>query len=132
MRIPCWQAAVQFRFDIPLEPKHQTFMDKVWCAAESGADGSGGGRYNPLGTTLELPGSTPLAGNTAGVQNYRSRLDGVHAHIATLGATEYRPILTELRKGNPDYTRVCNLIGASRWGTDAGLLLRLCKQYGLE
>jgi len=129
MRIPCWQTAFAFSLRIPLHDRHQTFLDKCWCAAESGAQGTGGGKNNPLGTAQKMEGSTNF--NSAGVQNYANRRTGIEAHIMTIKAPEYSAILTELRKGNPDWAKLCSLIGNSRWGSSEKLLLQLCKQYGL-
>lgn len=49
----------------------------AWMQAEGDA-----GRFNPLNTTMQLPGSTRF--NSVGVQNYRRFRDGVKATADTL------------------------------------------------
>lgn len=60
-----------------------------WFAREGG-----GGRNNPLNTTLRARGSTGAI-NSAGVQNYDNPLDGVAATVETLHG--YPAILLSLR-----------------------------------
>lgn len=71
----------------------------------------GGGRNNPLNTTLPMPGSTSF--NSVNVQNYVSPEQGVSATIATLEGGNYGDILMLLRSGQG----LCgqNLQGLSTW-----------------
>lgn len=59
----------------------------------------GGGRNNPLNTTLVYGGSTPLAGNSAGVQNYPSIQTGLEATVATLNGGAYSDLVMALSSG---------------------------------
>lgn len=63
--------------------------------------------HNPMASTWPVPGSTPLPGNSAGVQNYATYEDGVRATALTLntppgrGIAYYPNIVAGLRSGNP-------------------------------
>jgi hypothetical protein len=59
----------------------------------------GGGQNNPLNTTYPLGGSTALAGNPDGVQNYPTIQDGVSATVSTLENGNYPDILMLLQSG---------------------------------
>jgi hypothetical protein len=69
-----------------------------WMVAESGSekcDGVSGARFNPLNTTLMVPGSTPF--NSVGVQNYATYGDGVRATVETLSETPFRKIVGAMK-----------------------------------
>jgi hypothetical protein len=82
------------------------------------AEGGNAAR-NPANTTLKMPGSTPLPGNTAGVQEYTSMDQGIEATCRTLlsnkGAT-YAGILTSLRNAWTPQVLIARWV-ASPWGT---------------
>lgn len=85
-----------------------------------------GGRFNPFNTTLKMPGSTPLPGNDAGVQNYPSLNTGLEATRRTLTQTPghgYELLLGKLR-ANASARELCEALIASDWGTEA-LILRV-------
>lgn len=93
-----------------------------WMQAEGDA-----GRFNPLNTTWEMPGSTTF--NFAHVQNYLTFDDGVIATAKTLNAGAkadkfgYHDIRNALhRKAHPRIT--LEAIERSSWGT-GGLALRV-------
>jgi hypothetical protein len=73
----------------------------------------GGGANNPLNTTLQYGGSTSLAGNSAGVQNYASAAIGVQATIQTLQSAAYGDIRAALKTGKADPNQTYN--GLSTW-----------------
>lgn len=93
-----------------------------WIAAEGGY-----ARFNPLNTTLWVPGCTNY--NSVGVKNYRTYDEGVGASVATLnyGADRfrygYRPIRRRLRR-NRNAERILKAVEASEWGT-GGLALQV-------
>jgi hypothetical protein len=93
-----------------------------WMQAEGDA-----GRFNPLNTTLHMPGSTRF--NWADVQNYQSFMDGVHATAKTLndGARAnkfgYRPIRHALHVNAKPRVGL-EAVEASSWGT-GGLALKV-------
>lgn len=64
-----------------------------WAAKEGTA-----ARNNPLATTLRTNGSTPLPGNSAGVQEYPTAAAGVAATAATLKG--YSSIVSAFQTGN--------------------------------
>jgi hypothetical protein len=86
---------------------------QAWMAAEGGS-----ANYNPLNTTLKLPGSTTLPGNTVGVQEYQSWRDGVAATVRTLREEGhgYARIRRRLRLNAPAWAIVDAII-ESDWGT---------------
>lgn len=73
----------------------------------------GGGTNNPLNTTLVYGGSTPLAGNSAGVQNYPSIQVGLEATLATLRGGGYADIVMALSSGQGLCGR--SFAGLSTW-----------------
>ena len=70
-----------------------------WIHAEGPA-----ARFNPMATTYTNPNitSTPLPGNTAGVQEYQSWAEGVVATTQTLLLDHYTRIVELLREGSTD------------------------------
>ena len=67
---------------------------EAWAQREGG-----GGAWNPLNTTQQMPGSTTF--NSVGVQNYPNMLIGVHATIDTLlGNPAYNDVIGSLRNGS--------------------------------
>jgi hypothetical protein len=107
--------------------QHNLIALVAWMQAEGL-----GGSYNPLNTTLHMPGSTRF--NFADVQNYVDFDQGVRATARTLveGAHKaddpfgYRAILRRLRANAPArYT--LKAVEVSAWGT-GGLALACRKQ----
>lgn len=69
-----------------------------WAAMEGG-NWNNTAQFNPLNTTLRVPGSTVMSGgNTAGVQAYTSWQQGLEATAQTLAG--YPAILAALKAGN--------------------------------
>jgi hypothetical protein len=79
-------------------------------------------RYNPLATTLKTTGSSGLAGNPDGVQEYTSGAMGVAATAQTLKA--YPAIIAQFASGNAlstSYSNPAELIHAyGLWSGNAG------------
>lgn len=74
----------------------------AWSAREGGNWGNTAS-YNPLNTTLQMPGSTVMSGgNSAGVQAYTSWAQGIQATAQTLQNGDYGQIVAALQSGNPD------------------------------
>jgi hypothetical protein len=71
----------------------------------------GGGKNNPLNTTLSWPGATDF--NSVGVKNYATVAIGILANARTLMGGGYSDVLTALRSGNG----LCgqSFAGLSRW-----------------
>lgn len=86
-------------------------------AAQMQTEG-GSAKFNPFNTTLRLPGSTSLPGNTANVQQYLNAEQGIKATVMTLKEPghDYEPIVRRLRK-NAYATSICQAIIESDWGT---------------
>jgi hypothetical protein len=85
----------------------------AWCQREGGAWNSPA-HFNPLNTSLKMPGSHGI--NGAGVQSYTSWSEGLTATVATLNSGMYRGILSALSAGN-SVQAVENAIANSPWGT---------------
>ena len=93
-----------------------------WTIAESGSHpcngvSGQGARYNPLNTTLVLPGSTSY--NSIGVQNYTSYEQGVQATVSTLSETPYAKVVKALNHTG-QYDRAALVLWevvGSPWGT---------------
>lgn len=87
------------------------FLDE-WHAYEGGA-----AAYNPLNTTLRMPGATNY--NSAGVQQYVSAAQGAEATVLTLENGYYPHVLAALKSGSP-YTyqdRAGLVANIKTWGT---------------
>lgn len=74
-------------------------------------------RYNPLNTTLNMPGSGDT-GSQGNISSYRDWQQGLRATKKTLELPAYTGILSALRRGDPGAT--ARAIGASPWAPDAG------------
>lgn len=89
----------------------------AWALAEGGWT-ENAATFNPLDTTLALPGSRPI--NTVGVQAYLSQPQGARATLKTLTNGLYDPVIEALRDGTP--AELAAAVGASPWGTPARLI----------
>jgi hypothetical protein len=90
-----------------------------WEVAEGGGFG-GRTAFNPLNTTLPMPGSRPVT--AVGVQAYTSASQGLTATVNTLRNGRYSGIIAALRAGNSAQA-VERAVAASPWGTGSFLLL---------
>ena len=90
-----------------------------WEVAEGGGFG-GRTAFNPLNTTLPMPGSRPVT--MVGVQAYTSASQGLQATVNTLRNGRYSGIVAALRAGNSAQA-VERAVAASPWGTGAFLLI---------
>ena len=69
---------------------------------------------NPLNSSIQTPGSSPLAGNADGVQIYPSVLSGLDADTQTLlGSPVYATVVAALRAGNVAHAAAA--LEASPW-----------------
>lgn len=91
-----------------------------WERAEGG-HWNNTARYNPLNTTLNLPGSGDT-GTQGNISVYRSPRQGLKATAETLRSGSYKQILAGLRAGDPN--QVAQAIGSSPWGTSGDLIQR--------
>jgi hypothetical protein len=96
----------------PISPQN---LDAIvtWCKREGGAWNSPA-RFNPLNTSLRMPGSHAINGSA--VQSYTSWSQGLTATIATLNGGAYRRILAALSAGT-SASAVESAVAASPWGT---------------
>lgn len=102
----------------PTTPSNvQTITD--WERAEGG-NWANSAAFNPLNTTLKLPGSTVMpgggAGAAAGVQAYGSWAQGLQATISTLLEKPYSAVVADLRASAPEKQTAAD-VAASPWGT---------------
>jgi hypothetical protein len=85
----------------------------AWCQREGGAWNSPA-HFNPLNTSMKMPGSHGINGD--GVQSYTSWSEGLTATVATLNSGMYRGILAALSAGS-SVQAVENAVASSPWGT---------------
>ena len=81
---------------------------------QEGGHWNNSARYNPLNTTLEMPG----AGNTGSQGNikvYTSWQQGIDATVKTLQMPAYKSIIASLKAGSG--TAFENAVNSSPWGT---------------
>ena len=86
----------------------------AWCVGEGSL-----ASCNPLDDTQVMPGSWPLKGNSANVQNYISLDEAIDAYLKTLyvtNARDYAAVTLELAKGGCACL-VTQAIANSEWGT---------------
>jgi len=89
-----------------------------WMNAEGG-NWNNTATYNPLNTTLPMPGSTVMSGgNSAGVQAYSSWSQGLAATVRTLQDPAYSSVVGALRN-SAGCSSVAGAVAASPWGTGA-------------
>lgn len=106
-----WEKSVLEWLQFPATSDNVEFLDE-WQKYEGGT-----AAYNPLNTTLEMPGSTEY--NSAGVQEYQSAEQGAEATVSTLKNGYYPDVLAALKSGAPlQYENRSALIADIRtWGT---------------
>lgn len=90
----------------------------AWMAAEGGSGDNAPpqAKWNPLNTTLVVPGSWRY--NSVGVQNYPDMETGIEATVRTFRSPNqgYRPILRHLRDSDPP-RKTLLAVENSNWGT---------------
>lgn len=115
-----WQEAFLKSIGAPVTQTNLTFLTE-WFNEEHGSSGTTGeplgGLYNPFDTTLKAPGSTTLAGNSAGVQNYQTPAEGIAATASTIEESAYANLLAALRNPNSTVSSLQSAEAASPWGT---------------
>lgn len=94
----------------------------AWAKAEGST-----AKFNLLDTTLKTADSTPLPGNSAGVQEYPNWDAGVNATVQTL--QNYGGILTALRQQQGPQA-LAKAVGASPWGTSGSLISQVAAGWG--
>ena len=88
----------------------------AWQACEGGVAAQQG--HNPMNTTLVVPHSTPLPGNTSGVQLYPTEAVGIAATVhVLLTAGYYGGLVAALRTGNI-HAFLAHAGEIRTWGTD--------------
>lgn len=105
-------------------PINQDSVDalKTWARFEGGHYANGGthgARYNPLNTSLKLPGSGPMSEKNQLVQRYKSWDQGIEATVKTLTGNRadergYAAIVNALRSGE-DRDTILALVNKSAW-----------------
>jgi hypothetical protein len=85
----------------------------AWCKAEGGA-WNNPAHFNPLNTSMRMPGSYGINGSD--VQSYTSWSQGLVATVATLNSGAYRGILAALSEGY-SVGAVEGAVASSPWGT---------------
>ena len=91
-------------------------------AAQAKVEG-GNARYNPCNTEWKLPRSWNY--NKAGVQNYASGADGIHATALTFTDGHYWGIVEDFRQGTKSARQIItdNAAEWDTWGTGAAKML---------
>ena len=99
----------------------------AWMLAEGGW-WANRATFNPLNTTLRMPGSQPV--NTVGVQAYPSLEVGLAATASTLCLAPYRAIRAAWADDKGP-AALAAAVNASPWGTGAGVWLTIGEATGL-
>lgn len=105
--------------ELGIKPNKQNVRAMVGWARAEGGHFHNDAEYNPLNTTLPMPG----AGNTGtqgNIKVYKDWHQGVKATVETLRNGNYGGILHALAHGSAE--DVANAIGSSPWGTSGGLI----------
>ena len=82
---------------------------------------------NPFNTTHKMPNSTPYAGNTHGVRNYKTPEDGIQATCKTLKNGRYNDIINGL-KNDVGLFELSRMKSLNVWGTGP-LLAKVADGY---
>jgi hypothetical protein len=92
----------------------------AWQAAENTA-----AAFNPLATTLRLPGSTGF--NRSGVQNYQDELMGLAATLLTLRLDYYSDLIHAISANGSDANAIARAgrRGLDTWGTGYALVSKV-------
>lgn len=115
-----WQGQILSGIHAPTTQSDVNFMN-TWATQEGGAGYANTAWYNPLNTTLKMPGSSTIPGNTAGVQAYTSQSQGIQATVDTLNNTPaYAGIKSTLQKGNASQTTLKNAVSSTGSWTNFG------------
>lgn len=122
-----WSKVVLGRLGAPTSANNLVTM-VAWARAEGGHN-QNSRRYNPLNTTLGMPGATN-GGAQGDIKAYLSYADGVTATVNNLLEPRYANIVAALRASDPPAT-VANLIGSpspvdgKQWGTSGAHIIGL-------
>lgn len=87
-----WARSVLAGLGIQPNPTNTAAL-RMWAASEGNSKGRG---YNWLNSVQPMPGSSALAGNSAGVQNYATYTEGVAATVKTLRGGTWRNVTRAL------------------------------------
>lgn len=109
------QFAIALLKALGISQQSQAIADLVRWEAQEGGNWANSAKFNPLNTTLLMPGSSVMAGGSgAGVQAYTSWSQGLSATVDTL--KNYPTILAALRE-NANLASFEQIVNASPWGT---------------
>lgn len=123
---PFWQSHLVAVLGGHMDVQKRRFLD-AWADAEGGT-----AKWNPLNTTLDLPGTTDY--NSVGVKNYPRPVWGVCATALTLtepasGPLLYPKLLGHLQSAAGTYTaeQIVNDCADElrHWGSDPALIGRI-------
>jgi hypothetical protein len=88
--------------------------------------------WNPLDSTLVLPGSTPYNNNHGlPVQNYPDRATGVRATAMTLLDPRHARILASLRASNSPYYTAIEIGYDGSWGSSPLVICQVLHDMGV-
>lgn len=90
-----------------------SYYNALAVVAQIQAEG-GNARFNPLNTTLKVPGSTDY--NSVPVQNYTSWEQGLHATVVTLRQVNMVLLMRALKQGTSS-AAYWQALAQSPWGT---------------
>lgn len=88
-----------------------------WFNAEGG-HWNNSAHYNPLNTTLNMPGAGSI--NSVGVKSYNNWQQGIQATVQTLKQSSMSGIVNAFKSSDPQ--GVIHAISASPWGTSGNLV----------
>jgi hypothetical protein len=115
------QFAVDVLRRLGIKPTRQNVTGLVGWERAEGGHWHNTARFNPLNTTLNLPGSGDT-GSQGNISVYRNWRQGEKATAKTLKNGRYEPILDALRGGSAQ--DVASAIGQTPWGTGGDLVQR--------
>lgn len=105
------QFAVKLLKQMGLPQTPQAVEKMLAWMKQEGGNWNNNAKYNPLNTTLEMPGASVI--NSAGVKSYTSWTQGLEATARTLAG--YPEIIASLKSG--PLTHFESVVSNSRWGT---------------
>lgn len=117
MRYKDWDRKLLLVIAGDVRPEPLRFL-RAWQACEGGT-----ARFNPLNTTMSVPGATPY--NSAGVKHYPDELAGLAATLLTIRLPYYKHIIAGLRSKSLTAEQIlaASRVDLATWGTGSNCIL---------
>jgi hypothetical protein len=100
--------------NLGITPTKPAVTKLIAWEVQEGGNWNNSAHYNPLNTTLAMPGATNT-GAQGNIKSYTSPAQGIEATLRTLQASAYKGIIQALKQGS--LAEFETAVNASPWGT---------------